>query len=127
MERNLLAADLTGRILGCAYEVHNTLGPGLMESAYRQCLLEELKTAQLAFRAETPIPLIYKGVELNCSYRADVVVEESVLVELKAVERLLPIHSAQLLTYLKLTGLRVGLLMNFTVGSFRNGFRRLVL
>ena len=127
MERNLLAADVTGRVLGCAYEVHRNLGPGLMESAYRQCLLEELKTAHLAFRAESPIRLLYKGVELDCSYRADVVVEESVLVELKAVERLLPIHSAQLLTYLKLTGLRVGLLMNFNVASFRHGFRRLVL
>src|SRR5688572_24292955 len=103
MERNLIAGQVTGKVLDCAYAVHSALGPGLMENAYRCCLLEELRAARLAFRSESPIPLIYKGIAIDCSYRADVVVEESVLVELKAVERLLPIHSAQVLTYLKLT------------------------
>ncbi len=119
-------ADLTRRIIGCAIEVHRVLGPGLLENAYRECLMRELGLARLSFVREVHIPVTYKGVELDCGFRADIVVEDSVVLELKAVERLLPIHDAQLLTYLKLTERRVGLLLNFNSTSLRHGIRRLV-
>ena len=118
--------DLTRRIIGCAIEVHRVLGPGLLENAYRECLMRELGLARLSFVREVHIPVTYKGVELDCGFRADIVVEDSVVLELKAVERLLPIHDAQLLTYLKLTERRVGLLLNFNSTSLRHGIRRLV-
>ena len=102
------------------------LGPGLLENAYRECLMRELGLARLSFVREVHIPVTYKGVELDCGFRADIVVEDSVVLELKAVERLLPIHDAQLLTYLKLTERRVGLLLNFNSTSLRHGIRRLV-
>lgn len=123
---DFIDGTLTRRILGCAIEVHRVLGPGLLENAYRECLLRELKLAGLAVRREVHIPVSYKGVELDCGFRADIVVEDSVVLELKAVDRLLPIHDAQLLTYLKLAGRRVGLLLNFNSTSLRNGIRRLV-
>ena len=104
---------LTGAILGCAIEVHRTLGPGLLESAYETCLVCELTRAGLAFEAQVPVPIVYKGEEFPCAFRADLIVERRVLVELKAVDCLLPVHDAQLLTYLKLRSLRVGLLINF--------------
>ena len=117
---------LTGAIIGCAIEVHRALGPGLLESAYEACLLE-LAREGLAFEAQVPIPIVYKGEEFPCGFRADLIVEERVLVELKSVDRLLPIHDAQLLTYLKLRSLRVGLLINFNAQPLRNGLRRLAL
>ena len=107
-------------------QVHTTLGPGLLESVYRTCLAQQLRLDRLTVRQEVPIPLSYKGVSLDHSCRADMIVEESVLVELKAVERLLPIHQAQTLTYLKLSRLNVGLLINFNVLSLKDGFRRFV-
>jgi GxxExxY protein len=117
--------DLTGRIIGAAIEVHRLLGPGLLESAYRQCLSRELALASIPFRLEVPIPLIYKGLNLDCGFRADIVVQDSVLLELKACEHLLPVHEAQVLTYLKLCDLRIGLLVNFNATSLRHGIRRL--
>jgi GxxExxY protein len=118
---------LSGRIIGCAIEVHRQLGPGLLESAYRTCLAYELQPAGLRFVAEKPIGLSYKGVELDCGFRIDLLVEDSLVVELKAVDRLLPVHGAQLLTYMKLANLRTGLLMNFQARVLRDGIQRLVL
>ncbi len=126
-DERLLGSAMTARILSCAMTVHTQLGPGLLESAYRACLVQELQWAGLGVRQEARIPIMYRNIEIDCGYRADLIVEEKVLVELKTVERLLPIHDAQTLTYLKLAGLRVGLLMNFNTIDLRHGFRRLVL
>ena len=123
---DFLDRELNSRILGCAINVHRALGPGLLENVYRSCLVHELGNAGLAVRSEVPIKLTYGGICLECGYRADIIVQESVLLELKAAEQLLPIHDAQLLTYLKLSRLRVGFLLNFNVTSLRQGIRRLV-
>ncbi|KAF0223521.1 MAG: hypothetical protein FD176_1848 [Rhodospirillaceae bacterium] len=118
---------LTDRILGCAIEVHRTLGPGLLESAYEECLCYELTQAGIAVRRQVPLPVRYKQVSLECGYRMDILAEAQVVVELKTVEKLLPVHDAQMLTYLRLSGCRVGLLMNFNVPILRDGIKRLVL
>jgi GxxExxY protein len=118
---------LTQRIIGFAIEVHRQLGPGLLESAYEECVCYELRQAGLVFQRQVPLPVIYKAVRLDCGYRVDVVVENAVILELKTVERLIPIHEAQLLTYLRLSGLRTGLLLNFNSPVLRDGIRRLVL
>ena len=123
----LLGARLSGRVVECAVAVHRALGPGLLENAYLACLVRELQDAGCSVRSEVTVPLEYKGLELDCGFRADLIVEGKLLIELKAVERLLPIHEAQVLTYLKLTGMRVGLLMNFNTSNLRHGLRRLVL
>src|SRR6187455_1941724 len=107
--------DLTFRIIGCAIEVHRQLGPGLLESTYRICLERELGLQGLRVECEVPITLEYKGQQLESTYRADMIVERLILIELKAVEQLLPVHSTQLLTYLKLSRLKSGLLINFNV------------
>jgi GxxExxY protein len=120
------ANDITGRIIGAAIEVHRRLGPGLLESAYEECLCHELKLMGLSFQRQKALSVRYKGVMLDCGYRLDVVVEGCVAVELKACEGIEPIHKAQLLTYLKLSGLNVGLLLNFNVPAMRNGIVRLV-
>jgi GxxExxY protein len=119
--------DLTGRIIGAAIEVHRALGPGLLESVYQTCLAREFSLRGLPFEQEKPLPIDYKGVRLDCGYRLDFVVADKVVVELKAVDALHPVHEAQLLTYLKLTGCRVGLLMNFNVPILKEGIKRLVL
>jgi GxxExxY protein len=108
---------VTERVIGLAIEVHRTLGPGLLESAYEECLAYELAQKQIRFQRQLPLPIVYKAVQLECGYRIDFVIDEWLIVELKTLEKLLPIHEAQLLTYLKLTGLKVGLLMNFNVPS----------
>ena len=126
-DQRLLGRELTGTIVDCALSVHRFLGPGLLESAYRTCLVRELELASLTAEEEVAVPIDYRGKKVPCAYRADILVEGKVLVELKAVERLLPEHEAQVLTYLRLTGLRVGLLMNFHAPLLRNGLRRLVL
>ena len=113
------------RVIGLAIEVHRALGPGLLESAYEECLGYEMSQTGLAFRRQVPLPIVYKAVQLECGYRIDFIVEECLVVELKTVEKLLPIHDAQLLTYLKLSGIRIGLLMNFNVPVLKNGLRRL--
>ena len=119
--------ELTERIIGCAIEVHRALGPGLLESAYEECLCYELAQQGLRFERQVALPVVYKSVALECGYRMDVVVENTVLLELKTVEHLLPVHDAQLLTYLKLSGLRIGLLLNFHTAVLRDGIRRRIL
>ncbi|MCC7048816.1 MAG: GxxExxY protein [Alphaproteobacteria bacterium] len=119
--------ELSHRVIGHAIEVHRTLGPGLLESAYAECLCHELREDGIDYRRQVPLPVVYKKVRLDCGYRMDLVVAGTVVVELKTVERLLPIHDAQLLTYLKLSGLGIGLLLNFNVPILKEGIRRLVL
>lgn len=118
---------LTDRIIGCAIEVHRTIGPGLLEAAYEACLIKELTDAHLHVVSQVPIGLEYKGENIDCAFRADLIVEDKVLIELKSVKELSPIHQAQLLTYMKVSGLRIGLLMNFNTALLKDGIRRLVL
>lgn len=119
--------SLTREVIAAAIEVHRALGPGLLESAYQACLCRELELRAVPFRQQVELPLIYKNIRLDCGYRIDVIVADKVVVELKSIQDLLPVHEAQLLTYLRLTGLRVGLLMNFNVPVLKNGIRRRVL
>lgn len=119
--------DLTGQIIGAAIEVHKALGPGLLESVYEECLCHELGLRQIRYKRQEALPVIYKGVRVDCGYRIDLLVENLVILELKYVERTEPIHDAQLLTYLKLTGLRLGLLINFNVPVLKEGIKRLIL
>lgn len=118
---------LTEKIIGLAIEIHRHLGPGLLESSYEQCLCYELKNADMEFVRQLPLPLTYKGVKLDCGYRLDLVVANRVVVEVKSVERLLPIHEAQLITYLRLSQIPTGLLLNFHTPVLKDGIRRLVL
>jgi GxxExxY protein len=117
---------LTDKIIGFGINVHRALGPGLLESAYEECICYELAQAGLGFTRQTHLPVAYKGVKLDCGYRMDVVVEESVILEVKTVEKLIGIHEAQLLSYLKMSGMRVGLLMNFHVPVLKSGLKRIV-
>jgi len=117
---------LTEQIIGAAIEVHRQLGPGLMESAYEECLCYELSQLALPFRRQVQLPISYKGIKLDCGYKMDLVVDDSVVLELKTVDRLLPVHTAQLLTYLRLSGKTVGLLLNFNEPVLRKGIKRLV-
>lgn len=118
---------LTQQIIGAAIEVHRHLGPGLLETIYEQCLCWELGERGISYQRQIPISIRYKGHALDIAYRIDLIVAERVLVELKTVERLIPIHQAQLLTYLRLTGLSVGLLVNFNTPLLRDGIKRMVL
>jgi GxxExxY protein len=120
-------SELSERVIGLAIEVHRRLGPGLLESAYEECLSFELGAAGLPYNRQVTLPIVYKDIRLDCGYRMDLVVAEELIVEIKSIERLMPIHDAQLLTYLRLSGLRVGLLMNFNSIALKNGLRRLVL
>ncbi len=117
---------LSDKVIGFAIEVHRGLGPGLLESAYEECLCFELQSHAVPFQRQVSLPVVYKSVKLDCSYRMDVVVEDRLVVEIKTVEKLLPIHDAQLLTYLKLSGVRTGLLLNFNTPVLKNGIKRLV-
>jgi GxxExxY protein len=119
--------ELSHRMIGCAIEVHQMLGPGLLESTYRQCLSYELSHAQIPFQMELPQPVRYKDVLLDCGYRIDLVVSGDLIVEIKAVEMLLPIHQAQILTYMRLSEIPIGLLINFNVLKLQNGIKRFVL
>jgi GxxExxY protein len=119
--------DLSKQVIGCALEVHRHLGPGLLESAYEQCLAHELSCAKLAFQLQAPVPIEYKDVHLDCGYRIDVFVAGKLIVELKCVDQLLPIHEAQLLTYMKLARAPTGLLINFNVRLLKDGIKRFVL
>ena len=121
----LYLEDLTEKIIGAAIEVHRTLGPGLLESAYQECLARELTLRKVPFEKEKHLPVEYKGVQVDCGYRMDFVIDNQVIVELKAVEVVLPIHRAQLITYLKLTGYKVGFLINFNVQQLIKGIERL--
>ena len=117
---------LTEKVIGCAIEVHRNLGPGLLESAYQRCMLFELRKQGLAVETEVPMPVNYKGEIMDCGYRIDMLVEKSLIVELKAVEALLPIHEAQILSYMKLSGIRIGLLVNFHQSRLVDGLKRFV-
>jgi GxxExxY protein len=115
---------ITEMIIGCAIEVHRALGPGLLESAYEECLAFELRQSGLIIERQVPIPVLYKEIKLSCGYRADLIVENCVVVELKTVEMLAPVHEAQILTYLKFAKKPVGLLFNFNVTVLKNGIKR---
>ena len=117
--------ELSSKIIGAAIEVHKALGPGLLESAYEECLTHELSLRGLVFERQKPVPVKYKGINLDCGYRLDMVVENRIILELKACNQIEPIHEAQLLTYLKLTGIQLGLLLNFNVPVMRDGIVRL--
>jgi GxxExxY protein len=119
--------DLTGQIIGAAIEVHKALGPGLLESVYEECLSHELGLRRIRYERQYPIPVKYKGVQLDCGYRIDLLVENLVILELKSLDSLEPVHEAQILTYLKLTGRKIGLLINFNVPVLRDGIKRLIL
>jgi len=119
--------ELSKKIIGSAIEVHKILGPGLLESAYEECLCYELAACNLHVKRQVPLPIVYKGVTLDCGFRLDLVVENSVIIELKSIEKLEPIHEAQLLTYLKLSNTWLGLLINFNVPLLRQGLKRLVM
>ncbi len=123
----LLHKDVTDKIISAAVAVHRELGPGLLESAYEACLAHELSQRDVEVARQVPIPLVYKTIKIDCGYRADMIVEGKVLIELKAVEQFDPIHEAQLLTYLKLSGIRVGLLMNFNELRLLDGLKRRII
>jgi GxxExxY protein len=118
--------ELSGTIVDAAIQVHTTLGPGLLESAYETCLAYELRDRGLRVRTQVALPIVYKTIQMDLAYRIDLLVQESIVVELKTVSKLLPIHKAQLLTYLKLSGHRIGLLLNFHVPLMREGIKRMV-
>ena len=124
----LLHEELTEQVIGAAIEVDRTLGPGLLESAYEECLCREFNLRGLAFQRQVPLPVEYKGVKLDCGYRPDLIVQDAVVLELKCADHILPVHEAQLLTYLKLTGKHVGMIINFNVAALvRGGIVRKVL
>ena len=115
---------VTEKVIGCAIEVHRALGPGLLESAYEQCMARELSLHSIRFRLQVPVPVQYKGIDLECGYRIDLLIDDQVLVELKSVDRLSAIHDAQLLTYMKLARIATGLLINFNSMRLIGGIRR---
>jgi GxxExxY protein len=128
MKKNIAELNsITREIIGGAIEVHRHLGPGLLESSYRECLCRELLLRSIPFEREKPLPLEYKGIHLGCGYRLDLLVAGSIVVEVKSVEALAPIHDAQLLTYLRIGGWRLGLLINFNVAALKNGIHRRIL
>lgn len=119
--------QLSNIVIGAAIEVHRHLGPGLLETAYHQCLARELSLRNVSFEMEKALPVNYKGILLDCGYRVDFMGENMLVLELKAVDKLLPIHDAQLLTYLKLTGCKLGLILNFNVSILKDGIKRIAL
>ena len=119
--------DLSNKIIGCVIEVHKNLGPGLLESTYERCLAYELNAKGLKYETQKEIPIEYKGIKLDAGYRIDIMVENSVILELKSVEKILPIHEAQILTYMKLAETRTGLLINYNVLKVKDGIKRFVL
>ena len=116
--------ELTYKIIGCAYDVHKALGPGLLESTYEKCLCFELEKLDIKYEKQKELPINYKGMTIDNGYRIDIMVEDKIVIELKSVDSLQPIHSAQLLTYLKLSRKPLGLLINFNVTNLQNGIRR---
>jgi GxxExxY protein len=123
----MLFDDVSGVIIGCAIEVHKQLGAGLLESAYEECLHYELLIKGLEVERQKPIPIVYKEIRLECGYRLDILVNKEIIVEIKSVENLTPVHTAQVLTYLRFAKIHTGLLINFNVTSLSHGMRRLVL
>ena len=120
-------SELERRTIGCAIEVHRELGPGLLESTYEQCLAHELHLNGINFRIQHPLPVAYKGLHLDCGYRVDILVEDEIILELKSVEELKKIHEAQLLTYMKLSGIKHGFLLNFNVTRLKHGMKSFLL
>ena len=118
---------LSNKVIGCAIEVHRALGPGLLESAYQQCLAHELTINGIQFKTEYPLPVDYKGIRLDCGYRIDLLVEDEIILELKSVERLMPIHEAPILTYLKLVKVKQGFIINFNVPILKNGIKSYIM
>ena len=125
--KELYHSDLSGDVIGAAIEVHRQLGPGLLESAYEACLCRELDFRGKGYERQKPLPLVYKGLKLDCGYRIDLLVEETLIVEIKSVDTLAPIHEAQLLTYMKLANVKLGLLVNFNAPVLKDGIKRFVL
>lgn len=119
--------QLTYQIIGCAYEVHKILGPGLLESTYETCLCYELEKAGIKYEKQKELIVNYKGVKLDNGYRIDILVENSIVIELKSVETILPVHTAQIMTYIRLSKKRIGLLINFNVTNLQNGIRRYII
>jgi len=119
--------ELSNKVLGCAVEVHRELGPGLLESTYEQCMAYELSRANIPFRVQVGLPVQYKQTQLDCGYRIDLLVNDQLIVELKCVEHLLKIHEAQILTYMRLAKVKVGLLINFNVPLLKTGIKRFLL
>lgn len=120
-------SNLTGKIIGCAIEVHKILGPGLLESAYEECLAFELSKVGLSVKRQKPVPVIYKEIKLECGYRIDLLVENEVVIELKSIDGFAPVHTAQILTYMKFAEKKIGLLINFNVTKLVDGIKRYVL
>ena len=118
---------LSHKVVGCALEVHRNLGPGLLESTYEQCLAHELTDEKISFKVQKALPVLYKGVNIDCGYRVDLLIEDKLIVELKSVEKMLGVHEAQLLTYMKLSGINLGLLINFNSKVLKDGLKRFVL
>lgn len=118
--------QITSEIIGCAINVHRVLGPGLLESAYEECLASELKNVGLKIERQKPVPVIFKEIKLKCGYRIDILIEDQIVVELKSVDQLAPIHEAQMLTYLKFSNKQIGLLINFNVLLLKNGIKRFI-
>ena len=119
--------QLSNKVIGCVIEVHRELGPGLLESAYEQCLAAELSRFLIPFQLQVDLPVSYKGTRLDCSYRIDLLIDEQLIIELKCVEQLLKIHEAQILTYMRLAKIRVGLLINFNVPVLKKGIKRFLI
>ncbi len=126
MEKYIFS-DLTGKIINAALEVHSNLGPGMLESAYQECLFFELGVRGIVVKKQVPVPLVYKNIKLDCGYRLDLLVENKIVLELKSVDAINEIYLAQLATYLKFSGCRLGLLINFNVKSLKTGIRRIIL
>lgn len=119
--------ELSNKVIGLAIEVHKQLGPGLLENTYKQCLAYEFTKSNLEFRLEAEIPVIYKEIRIPCGYRADFIIGNKIIIELKSIEKLLPIHYAQLLTYMRLSNIGIGLLINFNIKLLKDGIKRFVL
>ena len=119
--------ELSSKVIGCAIEVHRHLGPGLLESTYEQCLAHELALSDIPFKLQHPLPVAYKGLQLDCGYRVDMLVEDKIILELKAVDALHGIHKAQLLTYMKLADIKQGYLINFNVKRLKDGLQSFIL
>ena len=126
-EKDFFYKKLTHKIIASAIEVHRNLGPGLLESAYEECFCHELYTLGISFERQKPLPIEYKGIKLDCGYRMDIVVDSRVIVELKCVDKITSVHDAQVLTYLRLSNIKAGLIINFYTDVLKNGIKRLVL
>ena len=120
-------SELSNKVIGCAIEVHKELGPGLLESTYEQCLAHELNLNKISIKFQHPLPVQYKGIRLDCGYRVDILVEDEIIIELKSIEALKGIHEAQILTYMKLAGIKQGFLMNFNVKKLKDGLKSFIL